>query len=330
MQGVSQQWNVAIILDSTSSMSSAPDSNCNGYSTRFSCALHGIQGFLAATNPCAPGITSCPTSNRNVRVSLFTFPNVTTGSVASDFNCSGSPTNKPYTFPSPTATSYTSTNGSTYQVTSFLSDYYQPSAANGLNPNSKLVKAITGCMKNPGGETTFYAGVIYAAQAALIAEQAKNSSSKNAIILLTDGQANVTDKTKMDASVTLKTTGLYPSLKDQCQQAIMAANAAALAGTRVYAVGYGSESSGCGTGGGADTTLVATGSYNVPVSVGTLTPCVTMEDIASSLTYFYADSSSSLSACTDKAHSTASLGDIFLSIASSITNPQLLPKNAHN
>lgn len=333
MQGMAQQWNLAIIVDSTASMSDAPDSNCSGYTTRFSCAMHGIQSLLAATNPCAPGFTSCATANQNITVSLFTFPNVTTGSVASDYTCSGTPVNKPYTFPSPTATTYSSTNGNTYQVTPFLSDYYQPSATNGLNPSSKIVKAITGCMKNPGGESTYYAGVIYAAQAALVAQQKLNADSKNAIILLSDGQANVTDANKMDGTVTLKTNGLYPSKVDECQQAIMAASAAAAAGTRVYAVAYGSESLGCASGSKGtytDTTLVATGTYNVPVALATLTPCVTMEDIASSLTYFYADSTSSSNACTDKAHSTNSLQDIFFSIASSITNPQLLPKDAHN
>jgi hypothetical protein len=331
MQGMAQQWNLAIIVDSTSSMSDPPDSNCNGYSTRFSCAMNGIQSLLAATNPCAPGFTSCASANHNVTVSLFTFPNVTTGSVASDYTCSGTPTKQPYTFPLPTATTYSSTDGATYQVTPFLSDYYQPSATNGLNPDSKIVKAITGCMKNPGGESTYYAGVIYAAQAALVAQHKLNTNSKNAIILLSDGQANVTDRTKMDSAVTLKTNGLYPGKIDECQQAIMAASAAAAAGTRVYAVAYGSESSGCVTGSsGTDTSLVATGTYNVPVALGTLTPCVTMEDIASSLTYFYADSSSSANACTDNAHSTNSLSDIFFSIASSITNPQLLPRDAHN
>jgi hypothetical protein len=331
MQGVSQQWNLAIIVDSTASMSDPPDSNCSGYTSKFACALGGVQALLAATNPCAPGFTSCATANRNVTVSLFSFPNVTTGTVAKDYTCGGTPLKQPYTFPSATATSYTSTDGATYQVTPFLSDYYQPSSANGLNPNSEIVEAITGCMQNPGGENTYYAGAIYAAQAALVAQQKLNKSSKNAIILLSDGQANQTDSSKMDSSVTLKTNGLYPSMKDECQQAIMAASAAAAAGTRVYAVAYGSESSGCVTGSSfTDTSLVATGTYNVPVALGTLTPCVTMEDIASSLSYFYADSTSAGNACTDNAHSTASLQDIFLSIASSITNPQLLPQHIHN
>jgi hypothetical protein len=343
MQGVAQQWNVAIIIDSTQSMSSAPDSNCSGFSTRFSCALGGIQAFLGATNPCAPGYTSCVSSNANVHVSLFSFPNVSTTNVADDYNCGGTPTNEPYTFPSATATSYTSitytpTRGSggwtaTYQVLpgltgntdadGYLSDYYSSGASNHLNTNSEIVKAITGCMKNPGGEGTFLAGAIYAAQATLLAEQKLNSNSKNAIIVLSDGEPQTTS---MEPGIALTGNGLYPDTNDECQQAIKAANDAAYAGTRVYAVAYGSTSSGCTL----DRSVLHSVTYNAPLNVAltSITPCVTMEDIASSLQYFYADSTSASSSCTDSAHSTTSLQDIYLSIAASITNPQLLPRNA--
>jgi hypothetical protein len=329
MQGIAQSWNVAIIVDATISMNDPPDSNCTsaGYTSKIACALGGIQSFLAAVNPCQSGYSTCASSNNNVRVSLFTFPNMTTGTMTKDYTCSGSPTHQTYTFPPATASSYSGTSGATYQVTPYESDYYSPTASNGLNSSADIVKAITGCLKVVGGEGTYYAGVIYAAQASLLNEQTSYSGSKNAIILLSDGQAQASSG---DMSSGMTGTGLYPDDHDECQQAVMAAKAAATAGTRVYAVAYGSESSGCTTAsGGTDNTLVATGSYNVPItSASMVTPCVTMEDIASNLTYFYADASSKTAGCIDNAHSTTTLNGISLSIAASITNPQLLPHNA--
>ncbi len=41
----------------------------------------------------------------------------------------------------------------------------------------------------PGGEGTYYAQVIYAAQAALVAQQTANPGSQNAMIILSDGNA---------------------------------------------------------------------------------------------------------------------------------------------
>jgi Putative Flp pilus-assembly TadE/G-like len=141
MQGSSLPWNIAIIVDSTGSMAST-DSNCNNL-TQFQCALTGVQALLEDVNPCPTGITSCDQSIANVRVSLFTFPNVLTAvngvvptvngskadSIADDIACGGSPAtwnnyNKqpiaaPYTLPVPGATLpvYTSANApSTYDV----------------------------------------------------------------------------------------------------------------------------------------------------------------------------------------------------------------------
>lgn len=336
MQGVSQQWNVAIIVDTTLSMSSPPDSSCNGASTRLACAMNGVQAFLGATNPCAPGYTNCASSHANVHVSVFTFPNPVLDDAKYDYNCTRLTQDdiKPYTFPAANAQSYSSTNGATYQITGYLSDYYLSSASNRLNSSSQIVKSMTGCLQNPGGMNTYYAGAIYAAQASLLAEQKLNSNSSNAIILLSDGQAQA-GAGDMDSSATLNSNGNYPSYIDDCQQAIKAANDAAYAGTRVYAVAYGSSSgTGCNiSGGGTDSSLISSSVYKIPLTVSLtstamITPCITMKDIASDLDYFYADSSSANNSCTDGAHSTDNLQDIFLSIASSITNPQLLPKNA--
>lgn len=373
MQGLAQPWNVAIILDATGSMGNK-DSDC-GNVTEFQCATNGIKSLLSVVNPCARGYSSCADGNANLRVALFSFPGVSTDTVADYVNCGGTPDYMQYTLPKENATSYTpltytktTSDGwhttttswtATYQITDFLSDYY---ANGGLNPNSPLVKAVTKCMspvKNlssgagflSGGDTrngsgiTYYAGIIYAAQAALLQQQALHPGTKNAIIFLSDGQANVyaaSSDFPSESGYSLKAgmsgydgpapngAGHYPDVLDECQQAIAASQAATLAGTTVYSVAYGSQQSGCASGPGyTDKTQWASG-RNAPFTLASLTPCVTMENIASTLETFYSDfaQSGSGSTCQDSSHPVTSLQDIFLSIASTLTNPQLLPRNA--
>lgn len=358
MQGNAQPWNVAIILDGTASMVSNTDSNCiPGSSTslsRLQCALYGIQTFLGTTNPCPPGNTTCAT-NGKLLVSLFVFPNITTGTVADDYGCNGTiPTHEPYTLPVTSATSYTPltyTTGSgrsasswtaTYQAVPFGSDYW---SSGGISTTSNLAKAVggvSGCkaLNTDGGEGTYYAGAIYAAQAALLAAQTNNPNSNNAMILLSDGEASASSSQMAPPASTpatsgfssLTSNGVYPSAVDECQQAIVAAQQATLAGTRVYAVAYGSESSGCTTAsGGTDSALVTFPStLNASFTAKTLTPCITMENIASSLQYFYSDAnqSGSNSTCQDNAHTVSYLSQIFQAISGDFTTPRLIPSNA--
>jgi Flp pilus assembly protein TadG len=132
-------------------------------------------------------------------------------------------------------------------------------------------------------------------------------------------------------------SGIYPDFFDECQQAIVAGQEATAAGTTVFAVAYGSGTggrSGCGSGGAHaddynDVTLVATGK-NATFTLGALTPCVTMENIASSLETFYSDfnQSGSRSACVDSGHPEVQLNDIFTAIAAKFTTPRLIPNNA--
>ena len=364
MQGNAQPWNVAIILDGTASMVSNTDSNCiPGSSTslsRLQCALYGIQTFLGTTNPCPPGNATCAT-NGKLLVSLFVFPNITTGTVADDYGCNGTiPTHEPYTLPLASATSYTpltystttTKNGkttttswtATYQAVPFGSDYWSSGGISTTSNLAKAVGAVSGCsaLNTDGGEGTYYAGAIYAAQAALLAAQTNNPNSNNAIILLSDGEASASSSQMAPPASTtgnglsaLTTTGVYPSAVDECQQAIVAAQQATLAGTRVYAVAYGSESSGCTTSsGGTDSknvTLPATPNATYSMSgSNALTPCITMENIASSLQYFYSDAnqSGSNSTCQDNAHTVTYLSQIFQAISGDFTTPRLIPSNA--
>lgn len=437
MQGTSNAWNVAIIQDATGSMATA-DTNCTGGVSEFQCALNGIQTFLNSVNPnCSGGRVSCAPADAQLRIALFSFPNMITADLPVANACSGQTYVSPlpytvYTLPKETATSYaplTYTQGAktwsaSYEFTygasdadanGFVADWSLPSSTSTgkLNPASSLVQAVgynqgghPGCMPispagidlngatgNPGptvlvnhanvGEgITYYASVIYAAQAALIAEQNlySNQNSKNAIILLSDGQANmqwfyfpqgtVTSTPSADtlqsstiaASLgysTLKSaplltaygaaylsspnkevngaiSGVYPDFMDECQQAIVAGQKAALAGTRVYAVAYGSEQTGCGSGSTDSHNDVTTVTLASPPNVSwsgasNLTPCLTMENIASDIQYFYSDfnqSGSGRDSTCISPYSSTNLNNIYLAIAASMQEPKLLPNNA--
>ena len=314
--GASGPWNVAIVVDTTGSMSTS-DSDCGGIS-RLNCALNGIQTLLTTISPCPASATSCTATNAVDRVSLFTFPNVTTGSAAADYSCGTQRVStQPYTFPATGATTYSPT-GATYQILGYLNNYQVypvPKSGPALSGSSNLVMAAGGAskctgMQNPGGEDTYYAGVIYAAQASLIAEQTGNPNSKNAMIILTDGEAQAT---KNDLGSSATSNGTYPSYVNECGQAITAAQAAATAGTRVYTVAYGSQSSGCTT----DTSGFSKG----------VTPCQTMQQMASDSKYFYSDynQSGSGSTCQSASQPVTSLNDIFLSIGESLSRARLVP-----
>jgi hypothetical protein len=319
---IATPYNVAIILDTTPSMDTR-DSNC-GNKSRLNCALAGVQVLLQALSPCAASLSTCTITNGVAansvdRVSLFTFPNPTVGTASKEFDCTTSdPSVALYSFPSSSAGSYqpTGSNTATYQITGFLSDYKTSNSANSLNSNSNLTAAV-GAKRNCSGLTTlnsytYYAGAIYAAQASLAAAQAANPSSQNVIILLTDGDANAPQWT-MDSSA--KNTGRYPSYVNQCGQAVMAAQAAAAAGTRFYTVAYGALSSGCST----DTTN-ASGSFGI-------TPCQAMAQMASSPGNFYSDynQSGSGSNCFSDAQPTTDLNQIFSNIAGDLTLSRLIP-----
>jgi hypothetical protein len=127
-------------------------------------------------------------------------------------------------------------------------------------------------------------------------------------------------------------TGQYPDFVDECQQAIVAANYATAQGTRVYSVAYQASGS-CASGNHADNftdaTLVATGTYNSGTfaAVTDVTDCLTMEDVASSLTYFYSDSGASGSSTCPSPDwpDITSLSGIFGNIETTFSSPRLLP-----
>ena len=306
-----EPYNVAVIVDSTQSMNSTDsDSNCS--STRISCALAGVRTLLGGLSPCPPSQANCGTvtggtvANSVDRVSLFTFPAVTTATVANDYNCSGNaPATAAYTAPTLPA-------AATYQVLGFLSDYRTTGSGGSLNSSSNIVTAIggtSGCtgLQAIGGYGTYYAQVINTAQASLAAQLSANPNSQNVLIILSDGEATSTSTQMPGASTT---SGVFMSTKQECHQAITAAAAAATAGTRVYTVAYGATSSGCTT----DTSP-------------SITPCQTMQQMASSTAYFFSDYTASQGggSCISAAQPVTGLSGIFQVILQNLTGAKLVP-----
>jgi Flp pilus assembly protein TadG len=305
-------WNIAVIIDSTHSMNDLDsDSNCDN--TRLSCALAGARILLSGLSPCLTSESTCgAATSGNVanavdRTSLFTFPTVLATTAVDDYNCgSTNPTIEPYTTTMPATY--------TYQIVGFSSDYRTSDTATSLNSSSNLVAAVggkSGCagMQAPGGAGTYYAQVIYSAQNKLVAEQALYPNSKNAMVILSDGDANATTAQMVGASAT---SGTFMSSIQECHQAVTAAQVATAAGTRVYSVAYGAEASGCPT----DTSP-------------TITPCQTMEQMASAPQYFFSDytATGSDSSCVSASQPVTGLNAIFSAIVTDLTEVKLVPNN---
>jgi len=296
------------------------------------------------------------------QVAIFTFPNVTQGTANKDYNCSGSnPTIPVYSFPTIGAATYaggysSGSSSATYQITPFLSDYKSQDAGLSLATSSNVVlttgsgKSSSGSscsgMQAPGGDGTYYAGAIYAAQAALTQQAAAETAASpglkltNMLIILSDGDANASTSKMASKTVggttvnynnpwpaggTLANSTNYPSALDQCQQAVAAANYAKQQGTLIYAIGYGSPTSGCGT----DSSGPQAG----------ITPCQVMSEMASSnvynsagtltKTYFFSDyhQSGSGSTCVSSGASVTDINGIFQTIGSDLLTVRLLPES---
>ena len=352
--GSNAPWNIAIIQDTTSSMNDSDGGDqCNG--TRITCSLVGIQALLNDLYPCGLGQT-CTTSTTYVdSVSLFVFPAVTGATAKDDSTCpTVNPTIVAYTFPDPPSNT-TLPTADTYQVVSFANNYKTTDAATSLNQAAGIVIAAgdsgqskcTG-IQAPGGEGTYYAQVIYAAQAALLVQQAANPGSQNAIILLTDGDATAcasnantsagacnTKSQLMASEGTLNGTGTktsnasgyqsyaYPSALGECGQAVLAAQAAANAGTTVYTIGYGAETSGgCTT----DATYSASVSTNGGSWRAGDQPCQAIAAMASSQVNFYSDDGSGCEATAPTNQNLTKLTAIFRAITDNMSSPRLIPK----
>ncbi len=351
--GQNSPWNIAVIVDTTASMNDTDNgTQCTG--TQITCSLLGVQALLNDLYPCGLGQT-CTTSTTYVdSVSLFVFPAVTGTTASKDSTCpTANPTIVAYTFPDPPSNT-TLPTADTYQVVGFKNNYKTTDAATTLNQAAPIVVAAGGSgqsnctgIKAPGGEATYYAQVIYAAQTALTAQQASNPGSQNAIILLTDGDAtacasnaNTTNGACSSASNlvasegTLNGTGThssnpsgyqsyaYPSALGECGQAVLAAQAAANLGTTVYTIGYGTVTSGG---------CLSDKTYSASVSTGGGSwgpgkqPCQAIAAMASTTSNFYSDDAHGCEATAPSNQNLTKLTAIFRAIVDNMGEPRLIP-----
>jgi hypothetical protein len=170
-------------------------------------------------------------------------------------------------------------------------------------------------MQTPGGEGTFYAGAILAAQAYL--SNYHRTGAKDVMILLSDGDATASaaqmgGTTKQTVSIAGMNNGLFSSTAE-CTQAVAAATYAKNLGTQIYSISYGSANTGCNTG-----------------SETYKTPCATMQGISSVplSQYFFSvpqSKNGSTSTVCSGAVPITQLSQVFTTIAGDLTTSRLVP-----
>ncbi len=209
--GTDIPYNIAVIIDTTASMTAtAPAADGCGGNTQIGCAVSGLNTLLQKMDPC-PLSTTCTSGGAYVDgVALFVFPAVAAGNASKDTTCpTSNPATVPYNFYNVTPTPSTSqdlnlwdsatvndTNyQGTYEVATFNNTYKANDATTTLSTTDPVAVAAGGgggsCkgLQAPGGQATYYAQVIRAAQAALVTQHASYPSSTNVMIILSDGDA---------------------------------------------------------------------------------------------------------------------------------------------
>jgi len=235
----------------------------------------------------------------------------------------------------------TGVNTATYLLTSstdgttgFVNDYRASDSTTTLNSSSNLASAtgaVSGCngLQSPGGESTYYAGALYAAQTALLNAQYQYPSTspvptaQNIIILISDGAATAGSSNISGGPTTRWASGSggatstytnYPSSVDECQQAVAAANWAKQQGTIIYSIAYGAETTGCTTDSSGPQANIA--------------PCLTMSEIATDADHFYSDfnqTGTGIDASCTSIHPATAVNEIFSSILENLVPVRLIP-----
>jgi Flp pilus assembly protein TadG len=220
--GTAIPYNIAVIIDTTASMTATAPSGdgCGTNASQIQCAVYGLRTMLGVLDPCALNTTCSATTPYVDGVALYVFPALsnTAANLKKDTVCNTSdPSIDPYTFPVVTTGSgqnlvlpSSGTIAATYEVsesgtgntgttgldTYGFDDMYRANdlAATPVNSTDAIgVAAGAGScqgLQAPGGEGTYYAQVVRAAQAQLVAQQANYPGSKNIMIILSDGNAN--------------------------------------------------------------------------------------------------------------------------------------------
>ena len=274
--GAGTPMQVMFVVDATGSMNDAdPACSVPGISnpTRFQCATYSIQQVMKQLQPSL------------TKVGLMAFPGT-----ATQFNpstpCPTQPSSVPYL-----------TTNIKYQIGAGLDAAYN-NGSGVLLSSSAMVRAVgnngaspaVGCLTAKGGQGSYAAEVLTKAQAALPII----AGTQNVIIFLSDG-----DFSASQAQLNNKST----YVARQCGQAVTAADAAAAAGTTVYAVAYGAALSGCS----------ASDTYN---------PCTAMQAIASDTTKFF--STKSNCAIAGSPNNATNLPAILKQIVGSLSKPRLV------
>ncbi len=213
--GFNIPYNLAIIMDTTASMASTVKNNPNCTTSQIVCAVSGFATMLENMSPCSGGSTCSASTPYVDDVALFVFPAIKTTYSTNNYHqdyCSnlGSSASVPYNFVNVTpGTSQnlnmeaTGTDAGVYELIPFNDLYKASDNTKTLASSSALAEAVgasgSGCagLSAPGGQGTYYAQVIYAAQSALETAQANlevsmgsaYSGSKNVMIILSDGDA---------------------------------------------------------------------------------------------------------------------------------------------
>jgi len=336
-------YHILMVLDTTASMGSGTDTGCaasgGGSYSPEQCAQLGAQTLLSYLAPCAANLSSCGSNPPVDEVGLMTFPGICsdTANGVTTANCpkattltntTADPTYAPddYTCPAKDPPIAAYNNDPEYLVIAFQNNYRASDAATTLDFSAPLVETVgagtDSCgMPTPGGEGTFYAGAIIAAQQYLTANH--TSGIQDIMILLSDGNASASS-TQMGGSVkqTVTISGMSGGLFSptaECAQAVAAANYAKTTkqsdgtSSEIYSVSYGSETSGCTTG-------------------DTLTPCETMSGIASlPLSQYFFSVPQTINGKTSTvcsgAVSITVLNQVFTSIAGQLMGSRFIPNN---
>jgi Flp pilus assembly protein TadG len=348
--GGAPPYDIMLVMDSTASMGTGQDTGCvvgaGGSYSPEQCAEYGVQTLLKELDPCATTLASCPTGGSGLgtgavdEVGMMTFPGLCSDSATgvTTTNCpvlpatgtltntTANPTYAPddYACPAKNPPIAQYNNDPEYLILGFQNNY-RGSDISVLNTGSNLYETVNAGTNNcgiqtPGGEGTFYAGAIVAAQQYLAANA--RQGAQDVIILLSDGDATASatqmgGNVKQSVTVTDMTNGLF-SASNECTQAVAAANwakttipAPGIAPTVIYSISYGSETSGCSTGEG-------------------LTPCQTMSGISSLplSQYFFSVPQTvggKTSTVCSGAVSITQLSQVFTTIAGNLTTSRLVP-----
>ncbi|MGA3333683.1 MAG: TadE/TadG family type IV pilus assembly protein [Terracidiphilus sp.] len=211
--GTDIPYNLAIIMDTTASMTDTMTSGICSGEEQIECAVQGFSTMLGFMDPCALNTTCSSGSPYVDDVALFVFPAINTSYKANDYKTdycySGRQTSDasvPYNFQNPgnppTGLAMDTTNptwvsvqvAGAYELIPFENTYKASDSAS-VKVSDALAEAVgyanSGCpgLGAPGGQGTYYAQAIYAAQAALALQQTNNPGSQNVMIILSDGNA---------------------------------------------------------------------------------------------------------------------------------------------